>query len=191
MLSRRCTHVAAMIAFLAISATGMLQAQSASISGTILDQAGKPVPAASVTAKRDATVSGTATADSEGKFSVNGLGAGEYSIEASAPGFAVSTRRVVPGGTQDVNITLNVDAISQSVTVQETVLLAVETAPQGNTLDATSARTEISSAVIQNFMNPVADFAEVMQQAPNAFSTNPNGIGLGQGNSYFRGFQDG
>ena len=61
----------------------------------------------------------------------------------------------------------------------------------GNTLDATSARTEISNAVITNFMAPVADFAEVIQQAPNAFSLNPNGIGLGQGSSYFRGFSDG
>ena len=94
-------------------------------------------------------------------------------------------------GTQDVSITLNVDAISQSVTVQETVLLAVETAPQGNTLERLPPGTEISSAVIQNFMAPVADFAEVIQQAPGAFSLNPNGIGLGQGKSFFRGFADG
>ena len=40
-------------------------------------------------------------------------------------------------------------------------------------------------------MAPVADFAEVIQQAPGAFSLNPNGIGLGQGKSFFRGFADG
>ena len=40
-------------------------------------------------------------------------------------------------------------------------------------------------------MAPVADFAEVIQQAPGAFSLNPNGIGLGQGKSFFRGFSDG
>ena len=86
---------------------------------------------------------------------------------------------------------MNVDAVSQSVTVQASETLAVDLAPQGNTLDATSARTEISSAVISNFMAPVADFAEVIQQAPDAFSLNPNGIGLGQGKSFFRGFPDG
>jgi hypothetical protein len=43
-----------------------------------------------------------------------------------------------------------VDTVSQSVTVQESVSLAVETAPQGNTLDATSARTEISNTVIRS-----------------------------------------
>jgi iron complex outermembrane receptor protein len=170
----------------------MLHAQPGTIAGTILDQAAKPVPGASVTVKSDGgSVSGTATSDSEGKYSVSGIGAGDYSVEATAPGFAVSTRRRVPSGTQEVTITLNVDAISQSVTVQETVLLAVETAPQGNTLDAMAAKTEISTALIQNFMAPVADFAEVIQQAPNAFSINPNGIGLGQGKSFFRGFQDG
>ena len=99
--------------------------------------------------------------------------------------------RSPPSGSQEISITLNVDAVSQSVTVQETVTLAADTAPLGNTLDATSAKTEISSAVITNFMAPVADFAEVIQQAPGAFSTNPNGIGLGQGKSFFRGFADG
>ena len=47
------------------------------------------------------------------------------------------------------------------------------------------------TAVIQNFMAPVADFAEVVNYAPGTFSLNPNGIGLGQGKSFFRGFPDG
>jgi len=192
MLGRRCVYTVALCAFVWGSTPAGLLAQSGAISGTILDQAGKAVPTASVTVKSDSgAASGNATTDTEGKFSVNGLAAGTYSVEATAPGFAVSTRRGVAAGTQDISITLNVDAISQSVTVQETVLLAVEQAPMGNTLETTAARTEISSAVIQNFMAPVADFAEVIQQAPNAFSLNSNGIGLGQGKSYFRGFQDG
>ena len=83
------------------------------------------------------------------------------------------------------------DTVSQSVVVESSATLAVYSSPEGNTLDATSAKTEISNAVISNFMAPVADFAEVIQQAPNAFSLNPNGIGLGQGSSYFRGFSDG
>jgi iron complex outermembrane receptor protein len=171
------------------------QEGAASIAGTILDQAGKVVGAASVTVKSDSpTFSRAVTTDSDGHFSVGGLAAGIYTIETSAPGFALNTRRGVSisaGGSEDVSITLYVDAVSQSVTVQESILMAVETAPAGNTLDATSARTEISSAVITNFMAPVADFAEVIQQAPGAFSLNPNGIGLGQGKSFFRSFADG
>jgi iron complex outermembrane recepter protein len=170
------------------------QEGAGTITGTVLDQAGKSIPAASVTVKGEATTFSRSTAsDNEGHFSVSGLSAGSYTIETSSPGFALNSRRGVPvsGGTENVSITLNVDAISQSVTVQETVLLAAETAPAGNTLDATAARTEISTAVITNFMPPVADFAEVIMQAPGAFSLNPNGIGLGQGKSFFRGFPDG
>jgi iron complex outermembrane receptor protein len=171
------------------------QQGAATIAGTILDQVGKPMGAASVTVKNDsASFSRTVTSDTDGHFSVNGLAAATYTIETSAPGFALNTRRGVTvsgSGTENVSITLFVDAISQSITVQESVSLAADMAPQGNTLEATSARTEISSAVIQNFMAPVADFAEVIQQAPGAFSLNPNGIGLGQGKSFFRGFGDG
>ncbi len=184
-------------AFLLISAASLvpLRAQTAALSGTILDQAGKSIANASVTAKNDASgASATATSDAEGHFSIPGLTPGTYTVQTTSLGFALNTRRgvqVAANGTENLSITLNVDAISQSVTVQETIVLAADEAPEGNTLDATSARTEITPAVIQNFMAPVADFAEVIQQAPGAFSTNPNGIGLGQGKSFFRGFADG
>jgi iron complex outermembrane receptor protein len=176
--------------------TAALEAQpGGTIAGIISDQQAKPIPDARVTVKTEAgAVSGSATTTFEGRFKVGSLAAGVYTVETTSPGFALNTRRgvqVSTSGSQDVTITLNVDSVSQSVTVQESVSLAVDLAPLGNTLDATSAKTEISNAVITNFMAPVADFAEVMQQAPNAFSLNPNGIGLGQGKSYFRSFADG
>ncbi|HWC95243.1 MAG TPA: TonB-dependent receptor, partial [Candidatus Sulfopaludibacter sp.] len=176
--------------------TGLLaQAGGEQLTGVVLDQAGKSLQGASVKVKNQAgAASGSAVSDPEGKFTVSGLTAGTYTVEVTAPGFARNTRLGVPvsaGKSPELAVTLNVDTMSQSITVQETVQLAVDTAPMGNTLDATSAKTEISSAVITNFMAPVADFAEVIQQAPGAFSVNPNGIGLGQGKSYFRGFSDG
>ena len=69
--------------------------------------------------------------------------------------------------------------------------MAAVTAPSGNTLEATSAKTEVSSEFIKNFMSPVADYSEYMNYAPGTFSLNPNGIGLGQGKTFFRGFSDG
>ena len=176
--------------------TLVLEAQSGgAITGSIFDQAAKAIPGASVTVRSESgSVSGTATSGEEGRFSVSGLGAGTYTVEATAPGFARGTRLGVQVGgasTPDISITLNVDSISQSITIQDSVLVAVEASPQGNTLDTFSAQTEISHAVITNFMAPVADFAEVIEQAPGAFSINPNGIGLGQGKSFFRGFKDG
>ncbi|HWF07507.1 MAG TPA: TonB-dependent receptor [Bryobacteraceae bacterium] len=194
-VSDRCRSVSMLLACAAFcAAITPLYAQETGLTGTVLDQAGKAIQGATVTVRNDATTVNTATTDASGHFSATGLPAGTYDVDATAPGFAHGTRRGVQvgaGRTEDISITLNVDAISQSVTVQESVLLTVESSPQGNTLDTTSARTEISNAVITNFMAPVADFAEVIQQAPGAFSLNPNGIGLGQGKSFFRGFSDG
>ena len=187
--------VLALAAFLFVSAPAALEAQSGTISGTVFDQAAKSIMGANVTVKNEnGAIAGSATTNADGRFSVANLPTGTYSVETSEPGFARNTRlgvQVAATNAQDITITLNVDSISQSVTVQESVSMAVDLAPQGNTLEATSARTEISSNVITNFMAPVADFAEVIQQAPNAFSLNPNGIGLGQGKSFFRGFSDG
>ncbi len=184
-------------AFLCAFAMTPLWAQSGSgtLAGTVLDQAGKVIPAATITAKSDSgSASGTATSDNDGKFSISGLAAGAYTVTTSSPGFALNTRRGVDpsaAGSQDLAITLYVDSISQSVTVQEIALLAEETAPISTPLDVTSAKTVITNAVITNFMAPVSDFAEVLQQAPGTFSVNPNGIGLGQGKTFFRSFPDG
>ncbi|HXJ44947.1 MAG TPA: TonB-dependent receptor [Bryobacteraceae bacterium] len=196
-VTKRFFSAAIALALICPVGTMPLRAQNGSgtLAGTIVDQVSKAIQGASITVKSESgSVIGTTTSDPSGHFALNNLATGSYTVEATSPGFARNTRLRVPvsaSGSPDISITLNVDAISQSVTVQETVVLAADTAPQGNTLDATSARTEITPAVIQNFMAPVADFAEVIEQAPGAFSTNPNGIGLGQGKSYFRGFSDG
>jgi len=93
--------------------------------------------------------------------------------------------------TLDIPITMSVESLATSVTVNESISVAAASAPSGNTLEATSAKTEVSSDFIRNFMSPVADYAEYVNYAPGTFSSNPNGIGLGQGKTFFRGFADG
>lgn len=193
---RRCVVTLGLCLLVLAAGQIPLEAQSGgAITGTVLDQAGKSIQGAIVTVKNDAgATAATATTDAEGHFTASGLAAGNYTVETTSLGFARNTRRDVPvsaNAPEDISITLFVDAISQSVTVQETVSLAADLAPMGNSLDTITAETQISSFVIQNLMTPVADFAEVIEQAPGAFSLNPNGIGLGQGKSYFRGFPDG
>jgi iron complex outermembrane receptor protein len=175
-----------------------LQAQQdvtgATLAGTVLDQAGKAILEATVVVKNDATgATRNVKTDAEGRFSATGLPPGSYTVEAVATGFAKNSKSVqlAPSGVEDLSIPLSVASVSQAVTVEATVSLATQTAPSGNTLDATSAKTEISGTFIKNFTSPVSDFAEVVNLAPGAFSLNPNGIGLGQGKIYFRGFQDG
>ena len=146
MLRQRCVYASA-AALCVLLAAGMptslkAQAGGATLAGTILDQAGKTIQGASVVAKSDAG-SGTAESDANGHFALTGLAAGTYTVETTATGFARNTRTdvpVLPSGTADISITLFVDSVSQSVSVQESVSLATETAPAGNTLEALAAR---------------------------------------------------
>src|SRR5579862_7829532 len=181
--------------FLSVGWSQLQAQQGGTISGTVSDQTGKAIPNASVELKNESGGGArTVTSDAEGKFSAADLAAGIYSLTVSSPGFSLSTRsgaQVSAGATQDVPITLSVETVSSTVTVTESLSTAAATAPLGNTLDAVSAKTEVSAEFIRNFMSPLADYAEYVNLAPGTFSLNPNGIGLGQGKTFFRGFQDG
>ena len=160
-----------------------------------MDQTGKPIPDATLEIRNESTgAARTVKSDTDGKFSAPDLVTGSYSIQVSAAGFALTTRsggQVAAGATLDTPITMSVESLASSITVSESISLAAATAPSGNLLESTSARTEVSSDFIHNFMSPVADYSEYVNYAPGTFSLNPNGIGLGQGSTYYRGFADG
>jgi iron complex outermembrane receptor protein len=186
-----------MSVFLFAAGLSQVHAQSTggNLSGTVIDQAAKPIENAAVEIKNEVTgATSAASTDNAGHFTAAGLAPGSYSVTVSSPGFALTTRpgaQIVAGGTQEVSVTMSVESVATTITVSETVSLAASTAPSGNTLEATSARTEITPEFIKNFMSPVADYAEIVNYAPGTFSLNPNGIGLGQGKTFFRGFSDG
>jgi iron complex outermembrane receptor protein len=156
---------------------------------------GRGIPGAVVTLRNEAGGAPRAnTADAEGKYSVTGLPEGSYSVEASAPSFSTSRRtgvKLPAGATVQVAMTLNVSELAQSITVEGAVSVAAEAAPFQNTLDTHSAKTEISPEYIQNFASPIADYTELLNNAPGTFSVNPNGVGLGDSKTFFRGFKDG
>ena len=188
----------AVVAVLCATVPYPLQAQqggAGTLTGTVLDQVGKPMPNATVEIKNESTAaSRSVMTDNEGKFSATDLPAGSYSVVVSANGFGITTRSggtISAGATLDIPITLTVETVSTAITVNETISMAAATAPSGNTLEAVSAKTEISGDFIKNFMSPLADYAEYVNLAPGTFSLNPNGIGLGQGKTFFRGFADG
>ena len=123
-----------------------------------------------VNVKNEATgASKSATADSQGHFSLSGLASGRYSIEVSAPGFALHHRAVqLAGQNEDVTVALKIGDISQQVTVEANAVgsVAAALAPMDALLDATSARTIITPAFIQNFASPIADYGEIVNMAP-------------------------
>jgi iron complex outermembrane recepter protein len=195
------SRVFTMSAFVLVCTAGvdLLQGQqnagAPTLAGTVLDQTGKAIQGATVALKNEATgITRTVTTDSDGRFSASGLPPGAYTIDAAAAGFARNTRAGVQlpaTGSDDVSISLSVASVNQAVTVTEITSIAAQLAPSGNTLDATSAKTEITAEFIKNFTSPLADFNEVLQMAPGTFSVNSNGVGLGQGKTFFRGFKDG
>jgi iron complex outermembrane receptor protein len=183
----------------AFGSIGLAYAQSAgktaTIAGTVVDVTGLSIPSASVTARNEAGgPPRQAVAGTDGKFSFMDLAEGTYTVEASAPSFSTSRHsgiKLAAGSSETIKIALNVSEIAQSITVEGSVSVAAEAAPSQNTLEARSARSEISPEYIQNYASPIADFSELLNNAPGTFSVNPNGVGLGDSKTFFRGFKDG
>lgn len=103
---------------------------TAEISGTVTDVSGAIVPRASVTLFDLATGARyTTAADARGKFSLEGLHAGEYTIETLSMGFKKAVRRF-PLRDADrtvIDVTLGVGAVTDMITVNaEAPLLMTE-----------------------------------------------------------------
>jgi iron complex outermembrane receptor protein len=173
------------------------QMSSGALQGTVVDPKGQPVVGASVTVS-DASqkMVGKTTSGAEGKFSVSGLAMGSYTVVAAAPGFAPKVSHGVTVGsgmTPSISVSLAVASVDEEVTVEADgdTTLSSQLAPVKSVLDAGSARSEITNYYIRNFTSPVTDFTELMQAAPGTFSVSPNGVGLGDTSTSFRGFIDG
>src|SRR5882757_2871407 len=194
-----CALIISGAAFLFATSPALLLAQGAgaTITGTVLDSSGSVLPSAAINVRGDSNdFIRKTTADVQGHFSVSGLPAGKYSVEASAPGFAATKRTGIQLGanqSQDFSLPLSIGNAADQVTVEAnaSASIAAALAPMDGLLEARSARTEISTAFIQNFTSPVSDFSELLQMAPGTFSVNSNGVGLGDSKTYFRGFPDG
>jgi iron complex outermembrane receptor protein len=187
-----------MVFLLVVFCSLQLKAQStpdAAVSGTVLDPDGKVVQNASIVMRNDSTkLVRMATTGDDGRFSVADLPAGIYTIDVTAPGFATAHRpgqQLAAGIAQNVSIQLSIEKVSEEVTVSEFLPLSTILAPSQSSLEARSAQSEISQAFIQNFTAPTADYTEVVQMAPGTFSFSPNGVGLGDSKTFFRGFADG
>lgn len=169
---------------------------AASITGTVVDSRGAALANASVTVKDQATgATAQTTTNNLGQFSLSGLEQGRYSLTATANGFTASTRNDVTVSAQParVTVTLSVGGGAQNVEVSAIAgnSIAAEHALSQDTLDTEVAKSEISSEFIQEFTPPTKDYAEIVNIAPGTISYNSNGVGLGQGTIYFRGFIDG
>lgn len=77
------------------------------------------------------------------------------------------------------------------VQVRGSALGAQDGAPSQSSLDARWAQSRVSDDFVRNDVAPAADFSQVVQMTPSLFSYSPNGAGLGDTKTVFRGFGDG
>jgi Carboxypeptidase regulatory-like domain/TonB-dependent Receptor Plug Domain len=116
---------------------------SGSVVGTVTDSTGNVVPRAKVVAANLRTlIERTTVTTDAGEFQIPGLPAGNYTIEVSHTGFKAlksSEFAVNVGQERRVNLTLEVGAVTETVTVQATAAAAVtETATLSTVVDQKS-----------------------------------------------------
>jgi iron complex outermembrane recepter protein len=198
---RPCASVYfAALFMLLISSVHILTAQTpdatASISGTVVDSHASTIPGAIITAKNQATGATTqAKANSVGHFVLSGIPAGRYNLVITATGFGATTQKDVLASSEptDINVALHVGSVSETIQVQAIAgdSIAAQHALSQDSLDAVEPQSIISGEFIRNFTTTNTDYSEIINIAPGTISYNSNGVGLGQGTIYFRGFQDG
>ncbi|HSY36948.1 MAG TPA: TonB-dependent receptor [Acidobacteriaceae bacterium] len=200
-LGRLCASVyfAALFMLLICSArilTAQSQDPTASISGTVLDSHGSTIPGATIAAKNQATGANTQVkANSVGHFVVTGIPAGRYTLAITANGFGNTTQKDVLASSEptDISVALHVGSVSETIQVQAIAgdSIAAQHALSQASLEAVEPQSFISGDYIRNFTPTNTDYSEIINIAPGTISYNSNGVGLGQGTIYFRGFQDG
>jgi hypothetical protein len=100
----------------------MVDGPKAALSGEITDPAGAPIPSASVAVTNSLTqVAHRTTTDAAGRYTVDQLDPGTYTLEGEAPGFTpqeVSGLSLNAAQQSRKDLTLAVGAVAQTVEVQ-------------------------------------------------------------------------
>lgn len=186
-LRRFATTVLASTLFVGVSTLPILFVGTASaqtgttgaVTGVVTDPSGAVIPGATITLTDQATGAvKTATANGQGRYSLNLLKPSNYTITVDAPGMGESktTANILVGQTPSVNVTLTPGASSQNVTVSA----------QGAQLTDTQTPalvTTFTQQQVQDLPAPGGDITTVAFTAP--------GVVLNSGGAYGNFSSDG
>jgi Carboxypeptidase regulatory-like domain/TonB-dependent Receptor Plug Domain len=104
---------------------------SATLSGTVTDQSGAALAAATVTARNvDTGVARTTNSDAEGRYQLLSLSLGQYEVRGNKQGFAEKVRtgvHLVVGQEAKIDLTLRVGQVTEEVRVNGDAPLVVPT----------------------------------------------------------------
>jgi hypothetical protein len=143
------------------------QTASGTLRGRITDPSGAVIPHATVAATSADGKSVTATTNSQGVYEFKGLAPGDYTVTATAKGFAVDQEeavKVITGQVQQFDIALSIAVEKENVEVQEetpTVDVSQQNSAstlvlKGNDLDALSDDPDELSSELQALAGPSA-----------------------------------
>jgi hypothetical protein len=159
-----------------------------SITGNVTDKSGLPM----ASAKAEALNTGTGSAkqagtDAHGAFAFNDLQPGVYKVTISAPGFATASQAGIQldaNTTRRVDVSLEIAQVSQSVTVDESVVTLQADRATVNTQISEKEVEELPAGGARNFQSllevvpgvtpPAAEHSEASNPA-GALGTNVNG----------------
>jgi hypothetical protein len=114
--------VLSLVFLLALSAPAVPQALTGTITGRVFDSSGGLLPGVEVSVTSPAMIGGARTVftDEQGVYRVTQLPSGEYQVSFKISGFKtlnIQAIRVDVGATMTINGTLQIDALSEEVTV--------------------------------------------------------------------------
>jgi Carboxypeptidase regulatory-like domain len=134
--------VTMLVIVLGLAGLAVAQQTTGNITGRLVDDQGSAIPGVSVTAKNTSTgLTRTDTSDAEGVYRLTALQVGTYDILAELPGFSkVENKGIVLNVAQtlDINMTLKVANVSETVTVTgATPLIETSSSSVGGVVDVT------------------------------------------------------
>ncbi len=157
----------------AIPASAQETVNYASVSGRVTDPQGAVVAGAQVTARQTETnIAREAVTDSEGRFRFPYLRLGPYDIAVRQAGFADTTRRLdlTVGSAFDLPITLQLEAVAESVTVTGAATVLESARSQ---IAGTVSRPEVANLPLNG-----RNFLDIALLVPGVSPTNVGGTQL-------------
>ncbi len=108
-------------------------AQTASLQGQVTDESGAVVPGATVLLTGKSKFARAAQTGIDGKYSIAGAPAGDYTLDASAPNLSLGRQvKTTLRGAQTLNLQLKIAATAQQIKVQDNAGAAVSTDAASN-----------------------------------------------------------
>lgn len=132
-------------------------AQTATLTGTVSDAEGRPLPGANVVVREPSTTHG-ASADEQGEYEISGLPAGSHVVEVRFVGYKTASKTVTleAGATRTLDFTLqpSVQAIEEVVVTAQNRRQSLQEVP-------ISATAFTAADLEENRVTAVQDYAEM------------------------------